>query len=69
MNIICIIFRWFRKKLRTKIAGGYGDDADTDSYSDSDFDGAEDAEKFPQHMEEKEKIKIEQKNLELLEKR
>lgn len=54
--------------MRTRIAG-YGDDADTDSDSDADFDGSEDMKKLPQNIEEREKIKSEQKNLEILEKR
>ena len=47
---------------------GYGHDADTDSHSDTDFDGAEDDEKPLEPIEGTDKIKIEKKNLELLEK-
>lgn len=57
-----------RKTFRTKVSG-YGDDADTDSYSDSDFDGAEDIKRLPGNTEEREKVRNEEKSLELLEKR
>ncbi len=58
----------YSKKLRTKLAG-HGDDADTDSYSDSDFDGIEHSERLSESIDEVEKIHIEHRNLELLEKR
>lgn len=48
---------------------GYGDDADTDSASDSDFVGKDDVKKLPREIEEREKVRNEQKNLEILEKR
>lgn len=47
---------------------GHGHDADTDSDSDADFDGTENYEKLPGPIEGADKIKIEKKNLELLEK-
>jgi hypothetical protein len=48
---------------------GRADDADTDSYSDSDFDRIDYPERTLGTMTEEEKFKVEHNNLELLEKR
>jgi hypothetical protein len=44
-------------------------DADTDSYSDSDFVVADDSGRFGEPIDATEKLKTEHRNLELLEKR
>jgi hypothetical protein len=58
----------YRKKYGRKLVG-LRDDAETDSYSDTDFDGPEDGEGLIEGMNEKDKIKNKQINMELLEKR
>ncbi|CAF4328073.1 unnamed protein product, partial [Rotaria sp. Silwood2] len=55
------------KKLRTKLAGRQ-DDADTDSYSDSDFELAQDSGNIAGTTDENEKLKMQHNDLELLEK-
>jgi hypothetical protein len=62
------LFFYYSKKLRQKIIGRT-DDADTDSYSDEDFDIDEEALKLGGAADEKEKLKVEHNNIELLEKR
>lgn len=56
------------KKLRYKLSG-QDDDADTDSYSDGDFNGHEDTEKSSLLIDEEQKLRLQHKNFELLEKR
>lgn len=58
---------YFSIKLRRKFVGRQ-DNADTDSHSDSDFDGKE-AGGLAAGMSEEDKLKAQQSNLELLEKR
>ena len=57
-----------RRKFRRKFVGRT-DDADTDSHSDSDFDADEGIEGTSRLIDEKEKLKVDFNNIELLEKR
>jgi hypothetical protein len=65
--LLCSFFS-YRKKLGAKLTGKR-DDADTDSYSDTDFNEVDDLEKSLDVDEDKNRKKTERINLELLEKR
>ncbi len=61
-------FLYNSKKIRTRLAG-HGDDADTDSYSDEDFDVDEELDGVIDPITQRDKANTEYRNLELLEKR
>ncbi len=64
---LLIIF-YFSTKFRRKFVGRQ-DDADTDSHSDSDFNGNEEADAATTLMSKEDKLKKQKVSLELLEKR
>jgi hypothetical protein len=65
---LIIFYFYFRKKFGRKIIGRQ-DDADTDSHSDSDFDGVEKEDPATAGMSAEDKLRAELGNLEILEKR